>query len=164
MVIQFFNRAFWLSTFIILQVLVFNYINIAGYATPLLYIFFILKLDSYTSRNSLLMWGFFLGLIMDVFCDTLGMNTAITVLVAFIRPYFLNFFKSNDIEGNITPSFKSMGVVPFMKYTFYLIFLHHTLFYAVEYFSFSFFEIVFSAVCSVLSSLFFIACIEFMRR
>lgn len=164
MVIQFLNRVFWLSVLILLQVLVFNYVNIAGYATPLLYVLFILKLDSSVSRNSLLIWGFVLGFIMDMFCDTLGMHTSITVLIAFVRPYFLNLFKSSDIEGNIIPSFTSMGAVPFMKYVLYLIFIHHTLFYAVEYFSFSIFEIIFTAICSVVSTLFFITCIEFVRR
>lgn len=165
MVREFINKAFWLSVLILLQVLILNYINIYGYGVPLLYVYFILKLDSSISRNSLLLWGFFLGLITDVFCDTLGMHTVVTVFIAFIRPYFLNFFKPNDIEEvSIIPSFSSIGVWSFIKYAFYLLLMHHTLFYMVEYFSFYPVGIMISTLSSVVSSLFFIICIEFVRR
>lgn len=165
MVIRFINRAFLFSVLILLQVLILNYINIYGYGVPLLYIYFILKLDSSISRNSLLIWGFLLGFTIDIFCDTLGIHTVVAVFTAFIRPYFLTFFKPNDIEEeSFIPSFSSMSVWAFIKYSFYFILVHHTLFYLVLYFSFSLLDIIISSISSVVSSLFFIICIESVRK
>ena len=48
----------WFVMLIALQVLVFNHIHIAGYATPLPYVYFLLILPSDTPRSALLMWGF----------------------------------------------------------------------------------------------------------
>ena len=71
---------------VLLQVLILNNVHIAGYATPFLYIYLILKFESDTPRNALMLWAFFLGLAVDVFSDTPGMNAAATVLLAFLRP------------------------------------------------------------------------------
>ena len=70
-------------------VLILNNVHIVGYATPFLYIYLILKFESDTPRNALMLWAFFLGLAVDVFSDTPGMNAAATVLLAFLRPTFL---------------------------------------------------------------------------
>ena len=39
---------------------------IAGYATPFLYIYLILKFESDVPRNALMLWAFFLGLAVDI--------------------------------------------------------------------------------------------------
>lgn len=81
---------------VLLQVLILNNVHIAGYATPFLYIYLILKFESDTPRNALMLWAFFLGLAVDVFSDTPGMNAAATVLLAFLRPTFLRLFVPRD--------------------------------------------------------------------
>ena len=69
---------------VLLQVLILNNVHIAGYATPFLYIYLILKFESDVPRNVLMLWAFFLGLSVDIFSDTPGMNASATVLLAFL--------------------------------------------------------------------------------
>ena len=70
MIITYIHRIGWFIGLVLLQVLILNNVHIAGYATPFLYIYFILKFDSGTSRNELMLWAFFFGLTIDVFADT----------------------------------------------------------------------------------------------
>ncbi len=76
MIITYIHRIGWFIGLVLLQVLILNNVHIAGYATPFLYIYFILKFSSGTSRNELMLWAFFFGLTVDVFADTPGMNAA----------------------------------------------------------------------------------------
>ena len=89
MIITYIHRIGWFIGLVLLQVLILNNVHIAGYATPFLYIYFILKFASGTSRNELMLWAFFFGLTIDIFADTPGMNAAATVLLAFLRPSLL---------------------------------------------------------------------------
>ena len=67
-----------LSFFIVLllvQVLVFNHIHLFGYATPLLYVYFVLSARRGFPKWALLLWAFLLGLSVDVFSNTPGLDT-----------------------------------------------------------------------------------------
>ena len=70
------NRLKWFVGLVLLQVLILNKMHISGCAIPFLYIYFILKFHSRASRNELVLWGFFLGVVVDMFCNTPGMNAA----------------------------------------------------------------------------------------
>lgn len=52
MIITYIHRIGWFIGLVLLQVLILNNVHIAGYATPFLYIYFILKFASGTSRMS----------------------------------------------------------------------------------------------------------------
>lgn len=136
MIITYIHRLGWFVGLALLQVLILNHVHIAGYATPFLYIYFILKFSSGTSRNELMLWAFFFGLTIDMFSDTPGMNAAATVLLAFLRPFFLRLFTPRDTLDSITPSFKSMGISPFLKYTTATVFVHTLVLLSIEFFSF----------------------------
>ena len=110
MIINYIHRIGWFVGLILLQVLILNNVHIAGVATPFLYVYFILKFNSGTSRNELMVWGFCMGLAIDIFSNTPGMNAAATVLLAFLRPLFLRLFTPRDTLDSIVPSLKSMGI------------------------------------------------------
>ena len=74
MIITYIHRIGWFIGLVLLQVLILNNVHIAGYATPFLYIYFILKFSSGTSRNELMLWAFFFGLTIDIFSDTTGIR------------------------------------------------------------------------------------------
>ena len=139
--------------------------HIAGYATPFLYIYFILKFNSGTSRNELMLWAFFFGLTIDVFSDTPGMNAAATVLLAFLRPSLLRLFTPRDNQDNLVPSFKSMGITPFLKYTTASVFIHSLALLSIEFFSFSgiWLLLLRVALCTVLTVTCIVA-VEGIRR
>ncbi|KAA6349756.1 hypothetical protein EZS27_002839 [termite gut metagenome] len=130
-------RFIWFIVLILIQVLICNKVSLGGYAIPFLYIYFILKLSSSTSRNGLMLWAFFLGFIIDIFCDTPGMNTIATVLLAFLRPTLLRLFISRGYISMMIPSAKTMGRLSFNKYVAASILLHHSVLLTIEYFSFS---------------------------
>lgn len=121
----------------LLQVLILNNVHIAGYATPFLYIYLILKFESDVSRNTLMLWAFFLGLSIDIFSDTPGMNAAATVLLAFLRPTFLRLFVPRDTLDGLVPSIRTMGISPFLKYLIVSVFVHHGMLLSIEFFSFA---------------------------
>ena len=65
--IVYIKRILWLVLLVLVQVLVLNHIHLGGYATPFLYVYFILVLNCDVKRNEMLLMGFFLGLVVDVF-------------------------------------------------------------------------------------------------
>ena len=136
MVINYLHKLGWFIGLVLLQVLILNNVHIAGYATPFLYIYLILKIESETPRNALMLWAFFLGLTVDIFSDTPGMNAAATVALAFLRPAFLRLFVPRDTFEDIVPSIKTMGFAPFLKYLVVSVFAHHLILLAIEFFSF----------------------------
>lgn len=151
------RRLAWFIGLALLQVLVLNHIHVAGYATPFLYIYFILKFDAGISRNELMLWGFFLGLSVDIFSCTPGMNAAATVLLAFARPTILRLFSSRDTFDDFEPGFKNIGASSFIKYVVAGVLLQNTALLAIE--SFSFFDLPVLLLKIITSSLLTVLCI-----
>ena len=135
MLINYLHKIGWFIGLVLLQVLILNNVHIAGYATPFLYIYLILKFESDTPRNALMLWAFFLGLAVDVFSDTPGMNAAATVLLAFLRPTFLRLFVPRDTLDTLVPAIRTMGILPFLKYLVVSVLIHHGLLLTLEFFS-----------------------------
>ena len=137
MVFNYLHKIGWFVGLVLLQVLILNNVHIAGYATPFLYIYLILKFESDVPRNVLMLWAFFLGLSVDIFSDTPGMNASATVLLAFLRPVFLRLFVPRDTLDSLIPSIRTMGGFPFLKYLIVSAFVHHAMLLAIEFFSFA---------------------------
>ena len=137
MLINYLHKIGWFIGLVLLQVLILNNVHIAGYATPFLYIYLILKFESDTPRNALMLWAFFLGLAVDVFSDTPGMNAAATVLLAFLRPTFLRLFVPRDTLDTLVPAIRTMGILPFLKYLVVSVLIHHGFLLTLEFFSFA---------------------------
>ncbi|MCK9160622.1 MAG: rod shape-determining protein MreD [Bacteroidaceae bacterium] len=165
MIINYIQRALWFVGLVLLQVLILNHVLIAGYATPLLYVYFILKLDSGISRYSLLMLAFLLGIVIDIFSNTPGLNATAAVFLAFLRPSILRLFTPRDILGDFVPSFRSMGIWPFLKFAIASVLVLTTILIVMEFFSFvnPLSILIRIASCSLLT-LFCIVGVESLRR
>ena len=137
MVINYLHKIGWFVGLVLLQVLILNNVNIAGYATPFLYIYLLVKFESDTPRNTLMLWAFFLGLAVDVFSDTPGMNAAAAVLLAFMRPLLLRLFIPRDTLDVLVPAVRTMGILPFLKYLVVGTLVHHGMLLTLEFFSFA---------------------------
>lgn len=120
---------------IFLQVLVLNHMSFGGYATPFLYIYFIIKMPIGVNRNLLVFLGFLLGFIIDIFCNTLGQNAAATVFVAAFCQSIQGLFFSRDDFEDYTPSVVSLGNA-FFKYAFLVILIHHAILILISSFSY----------------------------
>jgi rod shape-determining protein MreD len=121
-----------------LQVTLCDKIHLFGYATPMLYLYFILKLPGHMNRNHVLFQSALLGLCVDVFNHTLGMNMLACVVVGFFRYTFLDWFVPRDVHENYCPSFQMLGATTFLRYACAVILLHHIVLFTVE--SLSFFD------------------------
>lgn len=117
------QRIEWFIGLVLLQVLVLNHMHINGYATPFFFIYFILKYNSGVSRNVLMIWAFLLGLAVDIFGNTPGMNAAAATVLAFMREPILRLVTLRDSVEDFEPGIKSMGFSPFFRYILLCTFL-----------------------------------------
>lgn len=165
MIINYLHKIEWFIGLVLLQVLILNNVHIAGYATPFLYIYLILKFESDVPRNVLMLWAFALGLTVDVFSDTPGMNASAAVMVAFLRPFFLRLFVPRDTLEGLVPSVRTMGVVPFLKYLIVSVLVHHGMLLSIEFFSFVHFDtLLLRIAASTLLTVICIMAIEGIRK
>lgn len=153
----FFNiiRFFFL---ILLQVLVLNHIYLGGFINPYLYIYFILLLPFRTPKWMLLLSSFFLGIGVDLFTNTIGLNAAASVLMAFFRPMVTNLISSGpeSLIGE-TPSLRNQGIKWFLYYAISLTLIHHFALFYLEIFSMN--EFFLTLIRVLLSSIFTLALI-----
>ncbi|TAM95783.1 MAG: rod shape-determining protein MreD [Chitinophagaceae bacterium] len=140
---------------ILLQVFVLNRIMLHGFATPYLYMIFILLLPFNIPRWALMVCGLILGLCLDMFMNTPGMHAAACVAMAYFRPFVINVLSpQGGFESNRkAPSVASMGWSRFLVYALILISVHHVVYFTLEIFDFHdvlfwAFKIIFSLVAS----------------
>ena len=74
---------------ILLQVEVFNYIQLFRYATPSVYLFALLLFSVDTPKEWLTLVGALVGLSVDLLSGTPGLHMAALTLVGFLRNYLL---------------------------------------------------------------------------
>ena len=139
MAVRYLNYIGWLLSLLIAQILIFNNILLLGYATPFIYVYLLFFMDSsLVSKNQLMVWAFFLGLGVDIGANTLGINTAASVLLAFARPTLISVFcQVNDDINNFRPSIRTMGTIGYLKYISVGVLLHHSLLITIEFFKFT---------------------------
>lgn len=132
---------------VLIQVLILNKITLRWWSQPsgfpvfipYVYPLFILLLPLGTSVTALLISGFLLGLTIDSFMNTAGMHACATLLIAYLRTNVLNALLPRNLSdyANQTPSVKNIGWGPFLVYSGFLLFIHHTLFFTIELWNFS---------------------------
>ena len=146
---------------VLVQTLILSRIALFGYATPMLYILFVLTLGQDLSKNKLMLCGFAIGIVIDVFSNTFGIHAAATTLVAFLRPMLIRLFFLRDESNLFIPGIKTMGSGSFRRYALLAILIHHTVVYMLEYFSFAHpLQLVLHIVCSTLLTLLFVMAVE----
>lgn len=122
-------------TLVLLQVLILNHMFFLGYATPFLYIYFLIKLPVTYNRNLVVLLGFLMGITIDFFCFTPGLNAAATTFAAFMRyPIQRMFFDKEEFE-HLELKLSALGQT-FIKYAIAMVLMHHIALICLEYFSF----------------------------
>lgn len=120
---------------VLVQVLILNHISFLDYATPYLYIYFIIKLPVGTNRYLTILLGFLLGFIIDLFCNTPGQNAAATTLAAFMRSSVQGLFFTKEDYENVIPSIANLRSA-FMKYAVTIVLVHHIVLISIATFSY----------------------------
>ncbi len=119
----------------ILQVLLVDNLQFMGWCYPAIYILFLILLPVNLPRWAELIIGFMTGLMMDIFCNTMGIHTAACTFIAFLRPIFINHLVVDNERILEAPSSRNIGLIPFIKIVVYLTFAFHILLFALEAFS-----------------------------
>ena len=160
-----FARIAWFIGLVLIQALLLNNICLFGLATPFVYVYLLLVIDKDIDRIGLMVIAFLLGLAVDVFSNTPGVNAGASVLVAFMRPGLLRLFSPRDIYENFEPGIYTLGFGPFTRYAFVTLLLHHAALFFLEAFSLSNIGYLMPRIlCSALLTLVFVIAIEFVRH
>ena len=146
------NHALLFIGLVMLQIIVMNNINFLGYINPFIYIFFLFLYPIKKNDWGILVLAFFLGLIIDMFADSGGINAAATLFIAFIRlPVLESVLGKRELDHSSMNIFK----LPFPKLFTYVVILtvtHHLIVFGLEYFKWSKFGTI--LVNTVLTSIF----------
>ena len=122
---------------VLLQATVFNHICLFNVAVPMAFIYVILRLPITMNVGWVLTVGFLLGLSVDIFSDTQGMNALACTLLAMLRkPVFTLYFPREDEIGNPEPTISSLGAVVFIKYDLTMSLLYCFMIFLIEAFTF----------------------------
>ena len=136
MSIGFLKGLFFCILLLLAQVLVLNHIHLFNYATPLLYIYMVLRFRRNQPRWAVLLSCFVMGIAADTFSNTPGLTTITLTLMGFLHPYLLMPFLNREYADDLVPSARTLGFARFTSYALINIFLYCLVFFSVEAFNF----------------------------
>lgn len=120
---------------VLIQVLVFNHINLFGYINPLIYITWVFLFPVRKNITPFLLLSFLLGLSIDFFSDSGGINAAATTVIAFIRLPLLKTIIKKDFDY-VLFSLRSTSFSKAFSYITISTFIHHFIVFSLAYFNF----------------------------
>ncbi|MBC7914620.1 MAG: rod shape-determining protein MreD [Pyrinomonadaceae bacterium] len=123
---------------VFIQVFLLKNIGYYNLSQPFLYILFILLLPFETPNWLLFVLSFLIGLTIDTFYDTLGINAAACTALALVRIIFISITVQR-LSFEIEPEPK-LGIMGFRWFFFYagiLTLVHHVILFLIEDFSFT---------------------------
>lgn len=122
---------------VIVQVLIVNHIRLGGYVHPYIYLIFVMLLPINIPNWQLLISGFGIGLVIDLFMGTLGMHAGATTMMAFCRPGIIKLVSGTQKFENIKePNVNQLGFPWFVRYTICMVAVHNFTLFMFEGFSF----------------------------
>ncbi|WP_298924487.1 rod shape-determining protein MreD [uncultured Allomuricauda sp.] len=148
---------------VLTQVLIFNTLNFLGFINPLVYVIFLYWFPIKGNRAVFMLTAFFLGLMIDIFSDSMALHAIASLTVAYIRPVIMRFcFGVNYEFQNF--SFKNTTKVQRITFLGLLVLIHQVVFFSLEILSISHFLLILKKVfatgvvtlilCTLFSSLF----------
>ena len=108
-------------------------------------------------------FSFLLGLIIDIFSDTQGMNALACTIIAVLRKPVLRLYVLREDElGDLMPSMHSLGLsAAYIKYTVTMSLIYCVLIFAIEAFSmFNILLLIARIVCSTVLTTLLLICID----
>jgi hypothetical protein len=91
------------------------------------------------------------------------MHAAACTLIGYLRPYVLSVITSREeFEQELAPTIATYGLTWFLRYSAFLIVIHHVVLFSLESFTFSgYFTTIVRALLSSILTLFFVILTEF---
>lgn len=119
--------------YVLFQVLLLKNFILFDTAFCFVYVAFILLLPLEIGPLLLMLVAFITGFTIDIFYDSLGINAAASVFIAFLRPYWLKIVTPRGgYEEIVIPSLKSIDFGWFFIYSLPLIFIHQLVLFFLE--------------------------------
>jgi hypothetical protein len=109
----------------LLQVLLFDQLQLWGACHPYIYVLCLLMLPITIPHIPSMLIGAAAGVVMDIFCNSLGVHTAACILLMFIRPYLLGGIVNDKDRLNEQISLRTLGMETFVRYVAILVVVHH---------------------------------------
>lgn len=122
---------------ILLQVVVFNHINLFGFINPMIYIAWIFLFPFRKNISLLLVLSFVLGLSVDFFSDSGGINAAATLFIAFIRLPILKLVLNKSDFDYYSFNLRTISFSKAFLFITVLTIIHHLIVFSLAYFSFN---------------------------
>ncbi|GIL23698.1 MAG: hypothetical protein BroJett042_22110 [Bacteroidota bacterium] len=150
--------------YLLVQVLILRNLVLFNTAFCFLYIAFVLLLPIETNNLILMLVGFLMGFMVDIFYDSMGLHALATVLVAYLRNYWLGTITpQGGYESGATATLAANGVQWFLVYALPLVFLHHVVLFFVEASGFTmFWYTMLKIVASLLFTMSVIVMLQFL--
>ncbi len=143
-----------IALLVALQIFVLNRINLFDKFTPVMYPLFVMFYPFFRNRFVFLGLSFLLGLTIDAFLGTWGINAFATTLVAYFRTII--FRTATDTSTDFF-SFQSLQWMQFVFFILSSIFIHQFFVQYIEFFKPTrFFEILINILATTLISFVFI--------
>lgn len=161
------QHSIWFVVLVLLQVSIFNSINLFGYINPYIYVVFVIYYPLKKERGTFLLLSFLLGLCIDFFSDSGGVNAAATLFIAYTRIALLRtILRRSDLDF-ISFNIRSISFGKSFTYILTLTFVHHFVLFSLDYFSFNEFgSIINKTILTTLLtvSIIFISIILFTKK
>ena len=156
--IEIFKNIVRFIVLVLLQVLVFNRIEISEFLSPMIIVAFIISLPFNTPKWLLLVSSFLLGLTVDMFMNTPGILSFTAVLIVYLRPTFLQVIQPRDGYAiGALPKVSDLGWTWFFQYSMVLtIGFHFTYFFILGFVQDNFLVTLWKTIISSAFTLFFI--------
>lgn len=140
---------------VLLQVFLFNEVRLMGRYIPVVYTVFIFFSPFYRNQFVFLLMCFLLGLGVDSFLGTWGINAFACTSLGFFRG---RIFRTSMDTSSETFSFDNMSMSSFLFYIFFSIVLHQLLVQGLEFFKWDRLpELLFSVLLTSVFSFAFVA-------
>jgi len=127
-----------------LQVFVFNKILFLGYINPYVYIAFVIFYPLKKERFLFLFLSFLLGLVIDFFSDSGGINAFSLLFVAYIRLFLVRVIFKKMEQDYLLFNLQQEPFGKVFNYVITLIVIHHFILFSLANFSFQNFSSVFT--------------------
>ncbi|MFV0591067.1 MAG: rod shape-determining protein MreD [Draconibacterium sp.] len=145
------------------QVLFLNQIQFSGYINPYIYVLFIMLLPVSTPRYALMLLAFIMGISVDIFSNSLGVHSAASVFIAYLRPGIIRVITNREEDLSDYPGLAQNGFRWFLGYVLIMVVLHHLALFYLEVFTFAnFLNTLYRVVLSSLFSIFVIVLSQFI--
>lgn len=130
---KFLEYSIFFIILLLLQVFLFNNLNLSVFINPLVYVAFIVLLPMEMKSIWVLLLGLLLGVATDFVVGTAGLNTIATLFTAFIRRQTLMLMLGKEtVNESGIPCSGNIGAGKFFRYSSTLIIIHCIVFFTFE--------------------------------